>query len=58
MWPKTTLLPVWPKDAKSLDTPESRGWGGPSALLVLVAPLAANLFLLPVQAGGQVLKYL
>ena len=21
VWPKTTLLPVWPRDAKSLDTP-------------------------------------
>ena len=23
VWPKTTLLPVWPRDAKRLDTPES-----------------------------------
>ena len=21
MWPKTTLLPVWPRDAKRLDAP-------------------------------------
>ena len=25
VWPKTTLLlPVWPRDAKRLDTPDSR----------------------------------
>ena len=23
VWPKTTLLPVWPRDAKRLDTPAS-----------------------------------
>ena len=22
VWPETTLLPVWPRDAKRLDTPE------------------------------------
>ena len=25
MWPKTTLLPVWPRDAKRLDTHDSKG---------------------------------
>ena len=24
VWPKTTLLPVWPRDAKRLDTPALR----------------------------------
>ena len=27
MWPETTLLlPVWPQDAKSLDTPYPNNW--------------------------------
>ena len=27
VWPKTTLLlPVWPRDAKRLDTPELKDW--------------------------------
>ena len=30
VWPKTTLLPVWPRDAKRLDSP-----GGLSKLLFL-----------------------
>ena len=33
VWPKTTLLPVWPRDAERLDTPALAGYTEPFALL-------------------------
>ena len=37
-WPKTTLLPVWPRDAESLDTPGE----GPAAERMQGRQLSCN----------------